>query len=689
MVSMLGILPQVLLIPNQLIRNGRSKDMLAHPAPALYNDTTNIGWSYVGIRFYIAPRRLILIAIMLIGLFLRLWGLSWGHGQVVHNPGEWAWRAVDHISLDAPVYPGMFNQAFYSLAALFHSAVSALLGSIGLVTGQTRFISETVLSPLITTRLLAALFSTGQIIMAYTLGRRCFRSVGTGMLAAALVACSPVLAAEGHSISISAPLAFMALTCLVICLDMLARPTWRICALGGLAAGFTLTVHPLGISVWPLFICAFIAALKGQRIKPIQYLLIMPLAALLGLATGLLAGCPGLVTPEFWQSDALTTLVPPTPPEGWFKLIYANLTGAMDLLSDAGGLAVLGLWLASTGLCLRRSTPARLLLAFAPVPFILAGLMGLIDSMPMFVASWLPLACVAAGWPLVLLCRIPENYGRQLVLAFIIGALICVTPLWRSLGLSYLFWQQDTFTSAANWLARNKPPQAELLTGKGVPQDIFPKADHLPEKIVPSEIISSGSYVLLYLAGQGDPPRLQRLARFNLSSLWYPLGSTGRGGFPSWLSPTLEIYGPAEPEIIRRPLALFKPGAQPRRAYDLIHTAGSTHGRCSQSMLVGPGGWHQRVLRGHQPLEAIAVDMRNLGRDLAVVQVRQGLRWARTYNIFPGQEAEALFDAVSWAPHAGRSATGQGPGSAGRKHLGPHRVGPSTHRPLGPGKKRF
>ncbi len=649
---MLSILPQVLLIPNQLITIAHQKDVLAYTARALYNDTTNIDWSDVGIRFYITPRRLILIAIAFIGLFLRLWGLSWGHGQVVHNPGEWAWRAVDHLSLSTPVYPGMFNQAFYSLAAFFHSSVSSLLGSIGLMTGQTRFVSEAVLSPLITTRLLAALFSTGQIVMAYILGRRCFRSVGTGMLAAAMVACSPILVAEGHSISISAPLGVMSLTCMLICLGLLARPTWRICALAGLAAGFTLTIHPLGFGVWPLFFCTFIAALKGQKVRPVQYLLIMPLASLLGLAIGLLAGCPGLITPEFWQSDAMSILLPPTPAEGWFKLLHTNLADVLHLLTDVGGLAVMGLWLAGVGLCLRRSTPARLLFASAPVPFILIGLMGQTDTIPMFVASWLPLACVSAGWPLVLLCRMPEKYSRQLALAFSIGVLICITPLWKSMGLSYLFWQQDTFTSAADWLIRNKPSQAKLLIGKGVPQDLFPKAEPLPGKVDISEIISNGSYVLLP-AGQDDHPGLQRLALFNLSSIWYPLGGISANEFPAWLSPTLAIYGPAWPENIRRPLALFKQGAQPRRAYDLIHTAGSTYGKCNQSMLVGPGSWRQRVIRSGQPLEAIAVDMRNLGRDLAVVQVRQGLRWARDYNIFPGQEAEVIFDAASWPPMRG------------------------------------
>lgn len=606
----------------------------------------------MGTRFYIAPRRLILIAITLIGLLLRTWGLSWGRELVVHNPEEWAWRVVDHLSMTTPVYPGLFNQAFYSLAALFHNAVCSILGLAGLLFGQTRFISEAAFSSLITARLLAALFSSGQILLAYILGRRCFNSVGTGMFAAALVACSPVLVANGHSMSVAPLLAFMILVCMLLCLMLISRATWRGCLLVGLAGGLTTTVHSLGLGVWPLLFGAFVLAIRRHKLKPVTYLLFWPSMGLLGLAIGLVAGCPGLATPEFWQSDTLTTLLPSTPAEGWFRLVHQNLFATINLLSNVGGLAFAGLWLASVGLCVRRSASTRLLVAATPIPFMILGLLGLADTIPMFVSSWLAAACVSAGWPLVRLCRMPDKYGRQLALAFTIAILICITPLWRSMGLAYLFWQQDTFSCAVSWLSENKPGQTELLAGPGTPQDIFPKANSVGDTIDTAKAISSGAYVLR-IAGRGNYSGLQKVAHFDLCSLWYPLDYKPLKGFPDWLSPPVDIYGPARLESIRRPLALIKPGTKPQRGYDLIHTASTVYGRSNQSMLVGPGSWRQRVIRGDQSLDTIAVDLRNLGRDLAVVQVRQGLRWAKSYSIFPGQEAEVIFNAASWPPMLG------------------------------------
>lgn len=606
----------------------------------------------MGNRFYIAPRRLTLIGIAMLGLFLRLWGLSWGHGQVVHNPEEWAWRVVDHLSMSTPVYPGMFNQAFYSLAALFHSAVCSVFGSLDLLAGQTRFISEASLSPLFAARLLAALFSTGQIVLVYILGRRCFNSVGTGMLAAAMVACSPLLVANGHTMSVSALLGLMVLVCLLICLSFLSRADWRLWGLAGLSAGFTVTVHPLGAGVMLVYLLAYVLAVHQQKLKPSQFLLWLPAIGLLGFAVGLVAGCPGLVTPEFWRSEALSTLLPPDPAQGWFQLIYDNLVGTAQLLGDMDALAIAGLWLAALGLNIRRATPGRLLFSLAPLPFLALGLLGLADSQAMFISSWLAAACVTASWPLVRLCRIPEKYSRQLVLAFAVGLLICLTPLWRSMGLAYLFWQQDTFSGAADWLERNKPAQAELIITPGAPQEIFPKGTQATDVVDPAKVIETGAYVLRR-SGQAHQSGLQRLAHFQLTSFWYPFRGHSRSGYPQWLSPALDIYGPSRRESIRRPLALFKQGADPKRNYDLIFTSGSVYGRSNQSMLVTPGGWRQRVIRADKPIETLAVEMRNLGRGLAVVQVRQGMRLANTFSIFPGQEAEIIFNARSWPPMRG------------------------------------
>ncbi len=622
----------------------------------------------VRIQLHLLPRRLILACLLLAGLGLRLWGLAWGPGEAGSlHPGEWTWQIIDKLSWSHPTHPGIWTQAFFSLAALVKGAVSLLMGWWEVLLGQARTLAEVGLSARLAGRLTVALMGGAQVLMAYLVGRRFFDSVATGLLAAALVAVSPLLVTQAHYLSLDVPLGLAVLGCLWAVWIMSESPRLEVMILSGLILGLATTTRASGLLMLLPLAAAYYLGVRRVEPAPSRKWLIWPFGFILGLALGLVLGYPGFVLTSDTTGELLRSSLtfPPVHPEKWLDFMFQRLQGWGRVLGTSVGLDLVLLWLVGVSILARRRLWRRLLLVSVPLLYILAGTTLLKGSQQGLAAVWLPVVALVAAWPVVLLCRRLPGYWTPALVAAGLGLVLCTWPLWRSLGVGYIFWQEDTYTSARRWVESNLPPGAPLLVEPGTPLGVFmparpwrPSGDRetkgdiylalsslaRPASEPPWRSWPANRHPALQL-----PERLQLVKRFDLKAGWRA-GFKGASGFPRWVSPRVDIYAALPPLAVRQPLALFHPPVNEEQGSGLVYTRPGQYSRCQAVMRLGPGAQSQRVLVAGGALDQIEVVLTNLGEGMAEVVVSQGPWSSRRVSLYPGQQAQMIFAARAWPP---------------------------------------
>ncbi len=619
---------------------------------------------------HIIPRRMILWGLALLALGLRLWGLDWGPGQAgVLHPGEWTWQVIDHLSFSRPTYPGIWTQAFFSLAALVQGLLSWVAGWVEVLLGRVHQVGEVVVSARLAGRFTVALLGSGQVLLAYAVGRRFFDSVATGLLAAAVVAVSPLLVAHGHYLSRDVPLGVAVMACLWAVWLMASEPRAVVMAWAGLCLGLTVTTRASGSLVFLLMAAAYYLGVRRSRPARSRKFLLWPSAWLVGLLAGLVVGYPGFVLQSDRTAELLTTsFSPPAPGTSWGGFVAGRALGALSVAVQTVGPELLVLWGLGVWLILRARRWDRLLPALVPPLFFLAGITVLRGSLEGLAAIWLPALALVACWPLVWLCRRLPGYGRQVAAVSLLGLLLCGWPLWRALGVDYLFWQQDTFSSARFWVEANLPRQALILAGPRTPLNVFQTTRPWDQKKGLAALRKTGGYLVVSSLGQEDradpwqdwvPPgglslerlrgRLLLLKRFDLKSAWRSaVGSPAT--FPRWVSPRVDVLAARDPLQVVEPLALYRPPVGAGRRYAVVYGGQGAYSRYEGAMLVEGGRRSRRVLVLPREVERLGLALLNQGEELALVEVSQGPWPARRVTLYPGQEVDLTLPARSWPP---------------------------------------
>jgi Flp pilus assembly protein TadD len=269
----------------------------------------------------------------------------------------------------------------------------------------------------------------------------------------------------------------------------------------------------------------------------------------------------------------------------------------------------------------------------------------------------------------VVLCRrLPGRWWPVLGVS-ILGIALCAGPLWRSLGVSYLFWQQDTLTSARFWLRHNLPPEARLLAGPKVPLSMHPWMRAWEPQDTLDDLRAKADYLAVTsLAEDGDPlagpppgpagdlarllpQRLQLLKSFDLRQGW-GIGSGAGMGFPRWVSPRVDIYSTLAERAVSQPLALLRPWVGSERAYAVVYGQGQEYSRDENAMWLGEKGVGQRVLRLTPTPAGLGLELSNLGQDLAWLEVSQGPWLYRRLSLYPGQRTHLSLEPSRWPPMA-------------------------------------
>ena len=606
---------------------------------------------------HIVPRRIILALVCLAGLGLRIWGLDWGDGQ----PGlsqEWTAAIVDQLRLASPTFSGVWTQTFYSLAALLKGGFDWVWSGLTLILAHSRTATEAGLSPLLAGRLLSALMGWFCIPLTYVVGRRYFDSVGTGLLAASLIAVCPLLVAYSHYLTLDTPLCFMVLLCLLFCWYAANDPKPATFWWCGLLLGLTITTRASGVLILPAVVWAYFQAVRQTHPDRLHWRVIWPLVLLFGVLSGLLLGYPGFVFAPLRSFGVLGGSFPGLlqPAQGWLGFLGSRFGQAWDLFAPELGLEFLVLWPLGVVLLIIKRRWSRLPLVLVCLLFMLAGLLGLKGSLAGLTVVWMPPAAMLAAWPLVLVCRRLPGDIWPTALAVLFGIMLCAWPLWRSLGVAYIFWQEDTRAAAVAWAMGHMPPKANLWLEPGLAISGLDK-DRLRSRYGSGgENPDADSYGLLSYGGpdRGEEfsglDQWQPLAVFDLKRGLGRLYPSEEGWFPPGVSPGLQAQVKLPQRDIIQPLALVRPPWRADKAHSLIYSGSAVYSKCQGFIKLDKKQTRHRVLREMRPLQTLGLRIANLGRDLATIRIDQGPWPSQRVTLYPGQVRDLLLPPREWPP---------------------------------------
>ena len=198
-------------------------------------------------------RQLPLIAIVLVALALRLYGLNWDDGFHLHPDERFIAMVSDRIELpDSPgeyfdtaasplnPYNNGFDGFAYGTLPLF---LGRLLGELTGYDGYDRIV--------LLGRALSALADTGSVLFAYLLGRQLYGR-RAGLLAAALLALAVLPIQLSHFYAFDTFLTFFVAWSLYFAYRAWAEPRWPWLVLLGIGVGFSVACKVSALTLLPI-----------------------------------------------------------------------------------------------------------------------------------------------------------------------------------------------------------------------------------------------------------------------------------------------------------------------------------------------------------------------------------------------------------------------------------------------------
>jgi hypothetical protein len=257
----------------------------------------------------------ILLLVLLLAAFLRLYNISWDRGYLFHPDERQVLVVADALSVpwppdlgilltpESPLNPGFF--AYGSLPIYLLKLISSLAG---------RFVPDlgTLESSYKVGRVLSALFDLGTVYLVYCLGRRLYDAT-TGLLGAAFVALTVLHVQLSHFYAVDTPLTFLVVLVILLAVRLLQKGPDLYRALGlGVAMGAALATK---ISAAPLAISVVLAWYLAVRAARSANLPTVPADPRLGIA------------PVGAEEEAEAT-----PPVSWLRALWGILlTGQIAL----------------------------------------------------------------------------------------------------------------------------------------------------------------------------------------------------------------------------------------------------------------------------------------------------------------------------------------------------------------------
>ncbi len=416
-----------------------------------------------------------LFAILATGLVLRFWGLSHDlHEGVDYHPDtskqiraeqrflDGRYYAHNGI-LDYDAYP-YFNAHLVEYACRAGMAVAAgaqALAGVPVVDHYPDFLTLFWF-----TRILNVLFASGLILLLFQVGRENF-GIGAGLVAALLLAVSPVDMASCHFATADSTASFFAMLTVLFAFRIHRHGRYRDYLWAAMAAACAFaTKYHAGMAVLAVGVAHILRA--GSLRALIQPAALRRAGFLAAIGFGTLF----LAIPTLWSHFSQNVLdivnffaqvssfrgVPDEIRNGGrvTRLLFSmrrNLPVLWDVLGPLVVAAVL-LLLAQ----LRKREPRHLILCALPLAYFLIGVSLRPLAHPVYhtlmTSSLFLMAAVVFTWPLA----VPPRFQRRLTTArVVVVTLASGYLLLYSAREAFFFWHQDTSRNALAWSQENVP----------------------------------------------------------------------------------------------------------------------------------------------------------------------------------------------------------------------------------------
>ncbi|MCX6375651.1 MAG: glycosyltransferase family 39 protein [Armatimonadetes bacterium] len=413
-----------------------------------------------------------ILAIMVLAVVLRVWGISWGLPTERHyfsyHPVE---TTVLLAALRVNFFQGALDPGFYNYGTLFIYLVNLSVVA-GSVFGLINVPSGDIFSKIgefakfyLAGRIAALVLGVLTVYLVYLLAKRAYGR-GVGILAALFMAVLPIHVMHSKFLAVDVPATFFVVAALIFAVRITDGQRLRDYLLSGLFAGLAAgTKYATGLVI----IAPIIAHLSSDKTRPILRPFSPKLiGAILAAALGVLIGTPGAVlNPDGFMRGFTFEMHHARTGHG---LVFTD-TGSgyvyhlMHSLWPGMGPALLVLSLLGVLYALRRRTaPDLILLAFLVVYYAVIGAAQV--RFARYTIPILPVLVILAARvsaDLVARLRSGRAFAKSVgYIVILILVLVSGYTLLYSIALDRMCASTDTRDRAADWITRNVPPGSSI-----------------------------------------------------------------------------------------------------------------------------------------------------------------------------------------------------------------------------------
>jgi 4-amino-4-deoxy-L-arabinose transferase-like glycosyltransferase len=414
-------------------------------------------------------KTLILLAgLLLLGIFLRFWGLGSVYQRVDDYP------LAQHIQViyggDWRPDPYWFYPIFFNyIVAVLLRLISGILTVCGFnpVPGLYPFSFDQILQ---IARVTAALMGSMTIPLVFLTARRLY-SEKAALIAASLFTLSFIHILYSHQIVLDVPMTFFYALSLYFCTLLLARGHIVFYILAAFSGGLAVATKYNAIFIGAAIFAAHAIRELGRGTKawriPLDIRLAVTAAA---AAAGFFAGHPyGLIRfREFLQaSKNLIGLVhetewflsPIVPTNLWEHIKFSKHVQAVWNVFTTEGWPLSILIVLGIVHMIRKRRPADWFVAVSGTAYFI-GALGFIGFSRLRDLATLALFLAFLGMSGVLFIR--EVFGRRKAAAILVVSLLLVWISWGTVSRSYYLWEDDTTEMGERWIVRNIPERTRF-----------------------------------------------------------------------------------------------------------------------------------------------------------------------------------------------------------------------------------